>query len=70
MDMTFSSLMVRANDEPDAMYGLVAKSVQISPDKLTYRFTLRPEARFHDGSKLTAQDAAFSLTALKTKAIP
>ena len=70
MDMTFSPLMVRANDEPDAMYGLVAKSVQISPDKLTYRFTLRPEARFHDGSKLTAHDAAFSLTALKTKGHP
>jgi microcin C transport system substrate-binding protein len=61
---------VRANDEPDAMYGLVAKSVQISADKLTYRFTLRPEAKFHDGSKLTAHDAAFSLTALKTKGHP
>jgi microcin C transport system substrate-binding protein len=48
MDMTFVPLMVRANDEPDAMYGLAAKSVQISPDKLTYRFTMRPEARFHD----------------------
>ncbi len=70
MDMTFAPLMVRANDEPDAMYGLVAKSVQISPDKLTYRFTLRPEARFHDGSKLTAHDAAFSLTTLKTKGHP
>jgi microcin C transport system substrate-binding protein len=70
MDMTFAPLMVRANDEPDAMYGLVAKSVQISPNKLIYRFTLRPEARFHDGSKLTAQDAAFSLTALKTKGHP
>ena len=70
MDMTFAALMVRAGDEPDAMYGLVAKSVQISPDGLTYRFTLRPEARFHDGSKLTAQDAAFSLTTLKTKGHP
>src|SRR5260370_21832167 len=70
MDMTFATLMVRANDEPDAMYGLVARSVQISPDKLTYRFTLRPEARFHDGSKLTAHDAAFSLTTLKTKRHP
>jgi microcin C transport system substrate-binding protein len=70
MDMTFAPLMVRANDEPDAMYGLVAKSVQISPDKLIYRFTLRPEARFHDGSKLTAHDAAFSLTALKEKGHP
>lgn len=70
MDMTFSPLMVRATDEPDAMYGMVAKSVQISPDKLTYRFTLRPEAKFHDGSRLTAHDAAFSLTTLKTKGHP
>jgi len=70
MEMTFAPLMVRAGDEPDAMYGLVAKSVRISPDKLTYRFTLRPEARFHDGSKLTAHDAAFSLTTLKTKGHP
>ena len=70
MDMTFAPLMTRASDEPDAMYGLVAKSVRISADKLTYRFTLRPEARFHDGSKLTAHDAAFSLTTLKTKGHP
>jgi microcin C transport system substrate-binding protein len=70
MGMTFAPLMVRAGDEPDAMYGLVAKSVVIAADGLTYRFTLRPQARFHDGSKLTARDAAFSLTALKTKGHP
>src|SRR5258707_15633623 len=52
MDMTFMALMARANDEPDAVYGLVAKSVWISPDKLTYRFSIRPEGRFHDGSEL------------------
>ena len=39
-------------------------------DKLTYRFLLRPEARFHDGSKLTAADVAFSLDLLKTKGHP
>src|SRR6266852_1957985 len=70
MDMTFVSLMARASDDPDAMYGLAAKSVQISPDKLSYRFSMRPEARFHDGTKLTAQDVAFSLTALKEKGHP
>jgi microcin C transport system substrate-binding protein len=70
MDMTFVPLMTRAGDEPDAMYGLAAKSVQISADKLIYRFTMRPEARFHDGSKLTAHDAAFSLTTLKAKGHP
>ncbi len=70
MDMVFASLMGRANDEPDAMYGIVAQSVRISPDKLTYRFTLRPDAKFHDGTRLTAHDAAFSLTTLKTKGHP
>jgi microcin C transport system substrate-binding protein len=70
MDLVFATLMARAGDEPDAVYGLAAKSVRISADKLTYRFTMRPEAAFHDGSKLTAQDAAFSLTALKTKGHP
>jgi microcin C transport system substrate-binding protein len=70
MDMTFASLMARANDEPDALYGLVAKSVRVSPDKLTFRFALRPEARFHDGGKLTAHDVAFSLNTLKAKGHP
>ena len=70
MDTTFATLMARAGDEPDAMYGFAAKSVQISPDKLIYYFTMRPEARFHDGSKLTAQDAAFSINVLKEKGHP
>ncbi|ANW04624.1 extracellular solute-binding protein [Bradyrhizobium icense] len=70
MDLTFSALMVRAGDEPDAMYGLVAKSVRISSDKLIYHFTLRPEARFHDGSKISAHDVAWSINTLKAKGHP
>jgi microcin C transport system substrate-binding protein len=70
MPMTFDSLMVGSGDEPDALYGLVARAVRISDDKLTYRFLLRPEARFHDGSKLTAKDVAFSLRTLKDKGHP
>ncbi|MBX9847059.1 MAG: extracellular solute-binding protein [Xanthobacteraceae bacterium] len=70
MELTFASLMRRAEDEPDAMYGLAARSVSISPDGLTYRFTMRPEARFHDGSRLTAHDVAFSLTTLKANGHP
>ncbi|MGO4707195.1 extracellular solute-binding protein [Microvirga sp. 2MCAF38] len=67
---TFDSLMAGSGDEPDSVYGLVARAVRISKDKLTYRFLLRPEARFHDGSKLTARDAAFSLNILKEKGYP
>jgi microcin C transport system substrate-binding protein len=70
MELTFAVLMVRALDEPDAMYGLAARAVRISTDGMTYRFILRPEARFHDGSKLTAQDAAFSFNILKEKGHP
>jgi microcin C transport system substrate-binding protein len=70
MDLTFASLMVRAADEPDAMYGLAARSVRISADGLNYRFTLRPAARFHDGTRLTAHDVAFSLAILKAKGHP
>ncbi len=70
MQLTFASLMVRAVDEPDAMYGLAARAVQISPDGLTYRFLMRPEAKFHDGTKLTAHDVAFSLQILKDKGHP
>ena len=70
MELTFASLMVRANDEPDAMYGLAARAVSVSSDGLTYRYRLRPEARFHDGSRLTAHDVAFSLNTLKEKGHP
>ena len=70
MDLTFATLMARAGDEPDAVYGLAAKSAQISADKVTYKFSLRPEASFHDGSKLTAHDVAFSFTTLKAKGHP
>jgi microcin C transport system substrate-binding protein len=64
------TLMSGNGDEPDSVYGLVARSVRISEDKLTYRFLLRPEARFADGSPLRAADVAFSLTTLKEKAHP
>jgi len=70
LDMIFATLMARANDEPDAMYGLAARAVAISADGLTYTFTMRPEATFHDGSKLTAHDVAWSLTTLKDKGHP
>jgi microcin C transport system substrate-binding protein len=70
MTATFDNLMVATGDEPDSVYGLVARAVRYSPDKLIYRFLLRPEARFSDGSKLTAADVAFSLTVLKEKGHP
>src|SRR5256884_1338477 len=70
MELTFASLMARAFDEPDALYGLAARAVRISADGLTYRFLMRPGITFHDGSPLTAHDVAFSLKTLKEKGHP
>jgi microcin C transport system substrate-binding protein len=70
MELTFASLMARAADEPDALYGVAARAVRISADGLTYRFLMRPGIKFHDGSPLTAHDVAFSLKTLKEKGHP
>ncbi len=70
MELTFATLMKGAADEPDSMYGLAARAVQISEDGTAYRYFIRPEARFHDGSRLTAHDAAFSLNILKEQGHP
>jgi microcin C transport system substrate-binding protein len=66
-ELIFDSLVTSHADEPLTAYGLLAKSILISPDKLTYRFRLREEARFHDGSPLTADDVVFSMLAIKEK---
>ena len=68
--LCFASLMAASLDEPDSLYGQAAKSVRVSPDRLTYRFRLRPELTFHDGSPLSAEDCAWSLNTLKAKGHP
>ena len=70
LDLLFDSLMVRAADEPDAVYGLVAESVEVADDKMSVTFYLRPEAKFADGTPVTAEDVVFSFEALKEKGHP
>jgi microcin C transport system substrate-binding protein len=70
MELTFATLMARSGDEPDAMYGLAAEKVRRSADGLTYEFFIRPQAKFYDGTALTAEDVAFSLNILKEKGHP
>jgi microcin C transport system substrate-binding protein len=70
MEMCFDTLMERALDEPDAVYGLLAESVTLSADRNSFDFALRPAARWHDGSPLTAHDVAFSFMLYKEKGHP
>ena len=66
----FDTLMARAQDEPDAMYGLVAHSVELAEGRESATFHLRPEARFSDGTPVTADDVVFSFNILKEKGHP
>ena len=68
--LTVETLMARSWDEPFTLYGLLAESVETPPDRAWVRFVLRPEARFSDGSPVTAQDVAWSLETLGTEGHP
>lgn len=70
LEYLFDSLMVRADDEPDAVYGLVAKAATVATNKRSVTFDLRPEAKFSDGTPLTAYDVVWSFETLKTKGHP
>jgi microcin C transport system substrate-binding protein len=70
MTLVFDSLMTRALDEPDAVYGLVAETADVAPDGLSVTFKLRPEAKFADGSPVTAEDVVFSFDTIKAKGHP
>ena len=70
LEYLYDSLMARALDEPDAAYGLVAHSAEVAPDRSSVIFRLRPEAKFADGSALTADDVVFTLNTIKEKGHP
>jgi len=70
LELMFDSLMVRAFDEPDAMYSLIAESAEVAEDKRSVTFKLRAQAKFSDGTPVTADDVVFTLTTLKEKGHP
>ena len=59
------ALLTSALDEPSTEYGLVASEVWHPEDRSRVVFRLRPEARFHDGTPITVEDAIWSMTALR-----
>jgi microcin C transport system substrate-binding protein len=68
--LTFDALMATADDEPDSMYGLIAESIEYPEDRLWAAFTLREEARFSDGTPITAEDVVFSFNIRREKGHP
>jgi microcin C transport system substrate-binding protein len=70
VELTFDTLMTATGDEVDSTYGLLAQWVEYTDDGLQYDYKLRPEARFHDGSALTASDVVWSFNTLMSEGHP
>ncbi len=66
--LLFDTLLTGTMDEPTTSYGLLARDIQVAPDRKSVRFELHPEARFHNGDPVLAQDVKFSFERLTSKA--
>ncbi|MGJ8583088.1 MAG: extracellular solute-binding protein [Marinosulfonomonas sp.] len=66
----FETLMGRSYDEPFTLYGLLAESIDTGPNREWVEFTLRPEAKFSDGSPVTIEDVMWSYETLGTQGHP
>jgi len=68
--LVFESLLKRTWDEPFSLYGLIAETIEVPDDRASVTFSLRPEARFHDGRPITVDDVVFSWETLKARGRP
>ncbi len=64
------TLLTGSADEPFTQYGLIAESMEVPADRSWVIFTLRRQARWHDGEPITVEDVIWSLNTLKSKGQP
>jgi peptide/nickel transport system substrate-binding protein len=65
--LVFESLMARSADEPFTLYGLIAQSIEVPPDRTWIIFHIDPKAAFSDGTAITADDVIFTHDILRRK---
>ncbi len=63
--LIYDTLMTSSLDEPASEYGLIAESVRHPKDYSSVTYTLRPQARWHDGTKITPEDVIWTFETLK-----
>lgn len=64
LSLTYDTLTTGSADESSVEYGLLAESIEVPEDRSWTAFTLRPEAKWHDGRPVTAEDVVFSFKTL------
>lgn len=70
IELIYDTLTRASLDEPFSQYGLIARQIEKAPDNSWVRFHLRPEARFHDGQPVRAEDVVFTFNTLIKSGAP
>ncbi|QQG37461.1 MAG: ABC transporter substrate-binding protein [Micavibrio aeruginosavorus] len=70
LGMIHETLLQQTEDEPFSAYGLLAESIEVPADRSWIIFNLRPEAKWHDGQPVTADDVVWSFNTLTTEGAP
>lgn len=60
LGFVYETLMTPSLDEVNTYYGLLAKELMIAPDYGAVTFRIDPDAKWHDGQPVTAEDVAWS----------
>lgn len=68
--MIYQTLLEQSSDEPFTEYGSLAQSVEMPEDRSWVIFNLHPDAKWHDGVALTADDVVWTFNTLITDGTP
>jgi peptide/nickel transport system substrate-binding protein len=69
-NLVFEPLMQRSADEAFTVYGLLAQSVEMDPERTFIEFNLNPSAKWSDGKPVTPEDVIFTYEVFAEKGRP
>ncbi|MFX4219675.1 MAG: extracellular solute-binding protein [Thalassobaculum sp.] len=70
INLIYDTLLEPTTDEASSEYALLAESVEMPEDRSWVAFNLNPDARWHDGMAVTAEDVVFTFNAMVEKGAP
>jgi len=69
-NLVFEPLMTRNYDEAFSLYGLLADSADMDPERKSIEFHLNPDAKWSDGEPVTPEDVLFTYDVFTDKGRP